>query len=86
VFATGSPSSSGELHFIHTLSWRQHSYLAPFEYIFQNFTTWRRLAQTRRAAMDVIIPPTFAALSVYDWGALWRGVRATPLLPDGRRA
>jgi glycosyltransferase involved in cell wall biosynthesis len=54
-------------HPIPSFSWRRRAYLAPAKYAVQHAKTIRALSERRPAAVYVIIPPTFAALSVYTY-------------------
>lgn len=62
---------------IHYFSWRR-IWVAPVKYVLQHFKTLEVLWRQRPSAVYVIIPPTFAALSVYIYCRL----TGTPYVMD----
>jgi len=64
------------IHYFH-FSWRR-MWLAPAKYVLQHFTTLAVLLRRRPTTVYVIIPPTFAALSVY----LYYRLTGTPYVMD----
>jgi glycosyltransferase involved in cell wall biosynthesis len=65
------------LHLIHYFAWRR-PLVAPFKYVLQNLKTWAVLLRERPSLVYVVIPPTFAALSVY----LYCLLTGTPYVMD----